>query len=204
MALPSNALTTLSRVKGRLPNVAAGYDGVLEELIAACSSFIEQTCKRSFLRSIKSNELYDGVDESGTRKTSLLLMSYPVTAVASVELRQSRSPEVWETLDTGLYDIDLTRGILFFQSPLPVGFRNVRITYTAGYLIDFANATNAALHTLPADLSLACEKMAVREFHKRDHAGESSRGIGSDQIVWLDNIDSDIMRCLATHIRLEF
>jgi hypothetical protein len=56
----------------------------------------------------------------------------------------------------------------------------------------------------PADLTLATEKMVVREFHRRDHAGESSRGVGSDQIVWQADLDSDIQRIMVSYVRTEF
>lgn len=205
MAVSAGALTSLARVKARLPNVAAGHDSLLEDLIDSCSAFVERVCRRRFLRTTYTNELYDGYDETQSRKTTVLLRNYPVVSVSSVGERLTRLPsETWQTIAIDQYDVDLSNGLLLFDGALSAGFRNIRVTYTAGYLIDFTQDTDPAYHNLPADLTLATEKMVVREFHRRDHAGESSRGVGSDQIVWQADLDSDIQRIMVSYVRTEF
>lgn len=206
MALLSYALTTVAKVKARLPNVAAsGLDSLIESLINQATDYIEKFCTRRFLKTAYVEEKYDGDNEDGDVSRTLILNQYPVDEAATfkIEYRTSRENDTWSEIDTDTYDLNAEAGIVYYDSHFPAGKRNIRVTYTAGYLIDFPNETTST-HTLPFDLTEACETLAVREFKRRDDIGLSAKTISEDQITFLNKIDAKIATTLAKYQRIEF
>jgi hypothetical protein len=51
---------------------------------------------------------------------------------------------------------------------------SIRASYYAGYLVNWANAGDNLTHTLPADISRTCENIVVRQFKRRQLAGQTS------------------------------
>lgn len=68
---------------------------------------------------------------------------------------------------------------------------SVRVTYWAGYLIDWANAGNNTTHTLPSDLSDLVENLVVRRFKRREFAGKTAEALQGAQTTWSKEIDED-------------
>ena len=197
----AHALTTLARVKARLPNVSAtGYDTLLETLINGATDFLEKVCGRRFKETTYTNELYNGYTRDGRRKCSILLKNYPVATLSSIAVTNDGTN--WTTLDPTAYQAELDAGIVHFDSELPGGYNNVRVTYTAGFKIDFDNELSAT-HTLPFDINMACEKLVVREFKKRDAQGMTQQTVASDTVLWTQDIDAEIMRIISKYTKVE-
>jgi 1-acyl-sn-glycerol-3-phosphate acyltransferase len=77
------------------------------------------------------------------------------------------------------------------------GDNNLRVTYTAGYKIDFDNPTNANNHTLPQDLTDLAERLIARLYKKRESEGRNIETLdGGSSITWgsfLTDEDKDII-----------
>lgn len=151
MPLATNALTTLDAVKGYLKINYDQFtdDETLEELINACSTAIENYCRRKF-KVQSHDEEYDG-----TGKKYLLLEQYPVTTITSVSINGV-------LLHPTEYKVKKSNGLLLRTNGFwPVGDININVVYTAG------------LSEIPADLELAC-KHWVMSFFKADVANFST------------------------------
>ncbi len=151
MPLAENALTTLEAVKSYL-NIDWSQtvdDEKLEGLINACSTAIEDYCKRKFKEQTLTEE-YDG-----TGNKYLLLDQYPVKSITSVAIDDI-------TIDPTGYKINKKTGNLIRKNSYWVkGDINITVTYTAG------------LTEIPAPLELAC-KHFVMSFFKADVASFST------------------------------
>lgn len=151
MPLAPNALTTLEAVKAYMgiPLEQVNDDDTLENLINACSTAIEDYCKRKFLEQTFDEE-YDG-----TGKNYLLLEQFPVKSISSITVEDI-------TLDASEYKVKKNNGVLIRKNSIwPLGDINISITYVAG------------LSEIPAPLELAC-KHYVKSFYKADVASFST------------------------------
>ena len=94
-------------------------------------------------------------------------------------------PDQYELVEDG------TAGIIRLYGVMPRLYNNMaRITYWAGYPINWANAGDGNTHTLPSDLTAACENTVVRAFKRRDMAGKLSEGLDGATTSWDKDIDS--------------
>lgn len=88
-------------------------------------------------------------------------------------------------------------GIIRLYGIMPRLYDNmVRITYYAGYLIDWANAGNETTHTLPSDLTDTTENLIVRNFKRRQNAGKLSEAFEGATTSWdreIDATDTDVL-----------
>lgn len=168
-------LTTLATVKAYLgvPNTAS--DAVLQTLITAYSGATEGYISR-LLSQASYNEWRDG--NGGDQ---IMLINYPVTAVASVTvypLTTSYVP-VTDPLSNGYRQFDVSRGdgrlIVLTQACFTRGRRNVNIQYTAGYV-------NTA--AVPADLQEAVCELVSLSFKRRDWIGKKSQALAGETISY--------------------
>lgn len=153
MPLSSNALTTLEAVKAYLKLNAAPLSAeeitLLEELINACSTAIENYCGRKFKEQTFDEE-YDG-----TGKNYLLLEQFPVKSISSIAINDV-------ILDPSEYKVKKRNGMLLRKNSVwPIGDINISVSYVAG------------LAEIPAPLELAC-KHFVMSFYKADIASFST------------------------------
>lgn len=153
MPLAANALTSLEAVKLylKLNTVQLSEEEItlLEDLINACSTAIENYCGRKFKEQTFEEE-YDG-----TGKRHLLLNQYPVKLINSISVDD-------DVLDPGEYKIKKNNGVLIRNNSIwPVGDINIFVSYTAG------------LTEIPSPLELAC-KYYVMSFYKADVASFST------------------------------
>ncbi len=74
-----------------------------------------------------------------------------------------------------------------------------RVTYQAGYKIDFDNAGNTTKHTLPADISRLCDNLVVRWLKRRDFAGMNSKTLDSSTINFRDKLDQDDLNIISQY-----
>ena len=66
-----------------------------------------------------------------------------------------------------------------------------RVSYVAGYLIDFANAGDITKHTLPYDLTELCERLVTRWFKRREAEGKDSDGFNGGLTVWAKELNEE-------------
>jgi hypothetical protein len=166
MPLSANALTTLDAVKEylKIDSTILVDDTRIEGLINACSTAIENYCRRTLHQITYTNEMYDG---NNTRY--LNLKNYPATAVTQVQVNGV-------VIDPSNYVLK-DHGVLVRIGPYPNTFTglsmsrfntvwnrgdyNISVSYTAGYAI------------IPDDIELAC-KMYVASIFKADIASFST------------------------------
>lgn len=150
MPLAANALTTLEGVKSYLKIIDDSDNLLLEDLINASSSTIENFCKRKFKEQAYVDEEFDG-----TGKYYLLLDQYPVKSIESVTV----DGEIIVPTD---YKVKKRNGILLKSNGVwPTGEININVSYTAGYT------------DIPYDLDLACKHL-VMSYFKSDVASFST------------------------------
>lgn len=200
--LLSHALTTAARVKERLdiPTVTATWDNLIERMINAATDFIERNCDmRRFKETVYTNEAYQGGD--GSLKT-LSLRHWPVTTLSTAQYRAGTpATPAWTSFDTTEFELlnDREPRRVRIYSSLPSGQNNLRLTYTAGYKIDFANENDATKHTLPAAVSDLCERIVVAKFKGRDSEGKVSEAAAGANVNWargLSDDDKELLRQL--------
>lgn len=202
MAILAKALTTTARVKSRL-EIASGtttWDALIAELINAATEYIEGECGRVFLSGTKTNEVYS--IENGQKL--LPLRAWPVASVSSIQYRAgSISSPSWTTINANDWEIvgDGKMGVIRLLISLN-DINALRITYVAGYEIDFTTAAN---HTLPYELSDLCERLAVRAFKKREAEGKDTESASAGgTVTWQKGLSDDDKRILQRYIRQIF
>ncbi len=103
----------------------------------------------------------------------------------------------YELVNTGL------AGVLRIYGVLPGLYNNMaRVTYVAGYSVDWPNAGNETTHTLPADLSNTVENLVVRVFKRRMLAGRVSEGVDQATTAWNKEIDEDDKAVIGHYLRM--
>lgn len=156
MATVAHALTTKEKVKTYLGISGTEKDAVIDQLIGGVTAFIEGYCGGRRFKSTSYVEIKDG------GKSTLFLDQHPVTALTAVEYKSGTvSDPVWNTYDENSYEQYLAEGYLKFYGKLPDAPRSMRVTYTAGYLIDFTNEFTGT-HTLPFDLTMVATELAAK------------------------------------------
>lgn len=197
------AITSLDRVKAKLTINNTGFDTILSELISGVTDFIETLCDRRFKQTTYTQELYNGSNLDGTPKNWLLLNNAPLTAApASFQYRTgSKSNAVWVDFQVDTYQEILNTGVI--RVNMPSGYQNIRVTYTAGYLIDFANEFSAT-HTLPFDLSDLADRLVTKLFKKRLSEGRESDSFNQSTIKWSTDMLNDMDKTIiANYSRMD-
>lgn len=204
------ALTTVQRVKDILEIKDEGLDRVIMRMINAASDFIQAQCNgRKFLRQTYTNEVYSA---SNTKQKYLVLRQCPVISVSSFQYRAGPpSAPNWTSFVVDQYelinsqqdingDIYYPSGIIRIYGYIPMLYNNMtRVTYIAGYKIDFDNAGNTAFHTLPADISRLCDNLVVRWLKRRDFAGMNSKALEGSNINFRDKLDADDLAIIGQY-----
>lgn len=144
MPLALNALTTLEDVSKYLKIEAAQLNeetiSILESLINACSTTIENYCGRKFKEQVFTEE-YDG-----TGKKYILLEQFPVKSIESVAIDEV-------LIDQSEYKVKKKNGVLIRNNYVwPTGDINISVVYTAGLI------------EIPADLEQACKEFVMAKF----------------------------------------
>lgn len=160
-------LTTLANVKQWINIASISDDTLISRLITSVSNFIGAWLNRN-LTSASYSEAYDG---GGS--TRLMLINYPVTAVASLVIDNIVVPASTDPLVSGYvfdqWGIQL-RGSNTFQS----GKENVLVTYTGGYI------------QLPVEIEQACIELVSLRYAERRRPGISSQSIGGENVTYRD------------------
>ncbi len=83
-------------------------------------------------------------------------------------------------------------GIIRIYGWVPMTQDNtIRVSYYAGYPVDWANAGNNTTHQLPASISDTVENMVVRRFKRRTLAGKGAEGLEGATTSWNKEIDAE-------------
>lgn len=176
------ALTTKAKVKSYLGIATAdtSKDDLIIDLINQVTWFIETYCGgRRFMTTTYTNVILDS--RGGNY---LFLNHFPVTAFTLLEYRSGTvDTPVWVTYATNSYLAYLAEGYLYFYGRLPVIHQGFRVTYTAGYLIDWTNETTAT-HTLPFDLTLVATELAAKQYNYRQAQGIESMSTEGQSITF--------------------
>jgi len=194
MPLTPQALTTLARLKEYLGITGTTDDGVLISFINRATDFLEQRTNRRFVKTTYTNELHNGREG----KDKVFLFNFPIISVASFQFRTGTlASPVFNDFNVNDFIVFKNAGfiqVLAFRiigvSPSIAagstikGVQNLRVTYDAGFLIDFDNVDNPALHTLPLDIEDFVIRMAARRFNLRRADGVVSEAVEGSSITW--------------------
>lgn len=184
------ALTTKGRIKTRLGITSSDFDTLIERLINGVTDFIQGATGRHFKETSYLNEVYS-VEHN---RKYLFLRHFPVSAVSSFEYKAGTptSPnwtkfddDEWELVEGGRL------GIIRFYGSLPSGTNAVRVSYTAGYKIDWENVGDTTKHDLPADLTDLAERLVIKLFKHRESEGKASESFEGGGVTWAEWLSLD-------------
>lgn len=203
MALKTGALTTLSRVKDRMDISVSDNDTQLEQIINGVTRYIENRTGRAehtFEEQTITKEQYNGSDLSGHGRAFLFLKSAPLErsdiTLFEYDNGTNDSPNWNSFLNNEYHLVKPDQGVISVDGGLPSGMQNVRISYTAGYLIDFNNPTDTSKHTLPKDLTELAERLVVKFYKRRKDDGRRNVDMTNSSVEfddYLDAIDEEVM-----------
>lgn len=181
MSVPTDALTTRQKVKDYLSITDTNSDAIIDNLITYITSFIKGFCGgRNFLAQ-DYIEMYD----SFRGRRSIICNQRPINSVSLVEYRSGTpTAPVWVTYNANGYLPYLGAGFIRFYSQLPEVAQGFRVTYNAGYLIDFTNEFDPTKHNLPAEVCLVATEMVAKEFNTRKAIGIYSEATEGQNIVY--------------------
>lgn len=198
-----NAITTKERVKSRISMTSTNLDTTIDSLIASATEFIQNYCGgRVFKLTTYTNEIYSGsqIDGSEYGLPYLVLNSAPVVAVSSFQYMQGlKSSPTWT--DFYIEDYDVLNKIGAIRTVLPVGYNNIRVTYQAGYEIDFENQYDPLQHNLPFDLSDLCERLVAKRIKKRNSEGIKQESVTDSDITWGEYMEKEDYIILSPYRR---
>jgi hypothetical protein len=186
----SYAITTKDRIKAALAISSNQHDEVLDRLIASITDWIESQTNRRFKKTTYTNETY-GVN---AKQDFLLLRQTPVLTLTSFQYRSGLPNAItWTNVNPAEYELgdNPEAGIIETYFHLTQGPRQYRVTYDAGYLIDWTDPTDPAKHTLPNDLTQLADKMVIKAFKKREKHGIQTESFEGNQISWQKELDQD-------------
>lgn len=211
MSVNPYALTTVTRQKAYMKKTDTTDDTLLEILINVATDTIESFCKRRFLLTDYSNEVYDG-----TGQNSLLLKNYPVVTTGKTFLISrrdgSQSDNDWNDYAAADVLVDLESGIVRLESggrftKLPQG---LKATYSAGYAFKNNAATFVTLESIGlGDLELATWMVTKKMFEGQAVNGEiQSESLGDYSVTFRQNaqaalVDPVVASILQKYVRAD-
>lgn len=190
------AITTKARVKDLIGLDNANHDTNLDRIIGAVTDFLEGECGgRRFKEATYTNELHT-IYNIGQKY--LQLKNIPVGTVTALQYRAGlKSDPNWTDFATDDWELvnDGASGMIAVIG-IPTGVNLIRVSYTGGYKIDFANV-GSATHTLPLDLSNLAERLTVKIFKRRENEGKISEAFEGGTVQWdkllADDFDKGII-----------
>ena len=200
MPLISEALSTLANVKEALKITDASQDSLLTSLLNRVTGWIEDTTHRKLVArnyngkgtafSVTSVPSEDYIYLNGSQSFvndagygELYLPVYPIQRtgtdvltfnLAVLQNRSNALGEVWDSssvLEYDSYILDAESGVIHLYGPAMPGYRNYKVTCTAGLLYP---ATPAA-PWVPPDLESLCIELCKQMFRE-------SRNVVSERI----------------------
>ena len=120
-------------------------DDELQSYIDAASKTAERVARRK----LSADDYVEVCDGPGRRE--LLLSQWPILSVTSVIISSDGSFSTTDPESSDTYEIDGAPGVLARRSLWPEGYRNIQVTYRAGYELP----ANGGDYTVPEDLERA-------------------------------------------------
>ena len=191
MALNANALTSLATAKTVLsiPTLDITQDSRVERLINASSGFIEKQTDR-LLKTQTITEFHDG-----RRFDRLILRQWPISSITSLRLDNSSVFTDPSTLvDTTEYVLENDQELVLLSSIFPIGNKNIKIVYVAGYI------------TVSSDLEDACLKL-IQWWEKMEtnrDIGTSTKSKQDENITLVQGVPEIINIMLEPYKRRQF
>lgn len=203
MPLSATALVSLLEAREFLGGELDGEIDRVVGLINAATDYCERKVEDGIVSREYAAEVFDG---SGLRDLSL--PHQPITSVASVDFLSTSAPVAWNAVDLTAYPLLILtparRRIAFRNLSFPVGFQNVRVTYTAGY----GDAGDVA--PMPELLRQAALQCVKTLYDAKDDDGEAAvtsvaGGVGSQVLTYLDRaLPKLTLDALASYRRRRF
>ena len=169
------------------------YDLAIAQIVAGVNKFVEGYCNNVLLTADVTEYFNsDDIEEDGEciyLKTRInvsdvkVYYNHGTEAVPSWVLEERANYA--EQLDEGRIQLNFARSVDSIQS----GMKNYKVEYKAGFT--YANA--------PADLKLACLKLASAIFNKRKSEGESSEGLDGANVNFSGSMTDEIKSMLAKY-----
>lgn len=198
-----HALTTLARVKEILSITTAGMDVKLTQYINEVTDFVRVQTGRDIIK--ETSILGEVYSVRACGKKRLILNNGPVQSIAAVYYSNGTpSNKNWTAYSIDDYELasnGTKSGIIDFRFSLPIGTNIVKVDYTAGWKIDWANV-GTSTHTLPLDLTALAERLVVRAFKRRETGDKSSESqqAGSN-ITWSKELTTEDQMTLKMYRR---
>lgn len=193
MTVKANALTTLAQAKSHLSISPSDslQDARIEMFINAASEKIERYTNRLLVSQGNIAEL-----QHGRRENIILLKQWPIIAVSQVSIDSTAAHTDPATIlaATSYTVSDDLNSLLLVNSTFPVGFNNVKITYTAGYV------------TVPSDLELASLWLVEWYYlmRTRGDMGRTTASKSGESVGVLEKMPTMIAEMLEFYKRSEF
>ncbi len=165
------------------------YDNAIDKIVAGVNAFVEAYC-RNKLQTGSVEEYFD--DEDITDEGDLILSNR--VNLSALKLYKNTGTEfvpVWTEVATTEFVPYLDEGRLSIDvaGALQSGRKAWKVTYTAGY----------AVASAPADLKMACLKLASAVYNKRKSEGESSEGLDGANVNFAGSITDEIKSMLSKY-----
>ena len=193
MSLKPNALVNLSLAKEYLdiPSIDNSVNAKVERLINVATSQIESYCDRSFITKTFI-EFYDG-----RRSNQILLKNWPCESISEIRVDNSSLFPITSILDPNTYNVVNKTIIQFNYYKAPLGYRNIKVTYDAGY---------GVIGTIPSDLEEACLSLVMLHYMKRNdrRVGIESKNKNNESIKYTQGLPKDIQEMIDQYRRLDF
>lgn len=130
-------------------------DTLIDSLITACSSFIDEYCGKAFGKS-NMTEYFGDVPT-----TRLILTKYPVDTKKTIQIWDSwdRTYESTDLVPSTDYHVDADNGIIKLDYEVGGSPGSVKVTYSAGFL------------TIPGAIKQACIELVTRKLKEGPQGG---------------------------------
>lgn len=186
MATVAHALTTKEKVKEPLGISDSASDTLIDSIISGTTDWIESYCGgRRFKSTAYSNKIFDS--KGGD---ALFLPQYPISTVSALEYRGGTwSTPIWTAFNANDYLLYGDRGYIQFSTRYNAYPQYFRVSYTAGFLIDFGRELDTTYHTLPFDVTQAATEIAVKSYERRLAQGKVSESVEGQSVTWAVNQD---------------
>ena len=190
------ALTTLEHAKQQIgiPDADTNYDDILTRFINSCSNIIENYCDRKILARDYTDYF------SGNNQRNFMLSQWPIQTIDEVWIDQnSMFDDSNDQLDSTEYAIDQLSDdsigiILLGGQVFPVGIRNIKVVYNAGY------------SSVPAEIEEACLWWVDNLYTMRDNRSinTKSKGKNNENTTYRDDLPDVVKNMIAPYVRCEF
>ena len=186
--LKSNALTTLIQAKEflKIPLAELSQDGLIELLINSASETLERETNR-VLAAVDLVEFQDG-----RRQNSISLNEYPVISVSELKTDPYNAFPASTIIPADDYFFD-DDGITLKNSVFSKGFKNIKISYRAGFEV------------IPSDIELACLWLVFwqNRIRQSDDIGRNNKSKDGESTSYSQTMPQDVRDCIDRYKRLE-